>query len=1373
MCKGLPMELHDIRTLKNMLDFAVEKYPENDFILYKENGATARKSYTQFQQSADAFSRMLIQRGLRGAHVAVIGPTCFEWIVTYFGTVAADSVIIPLAANETQEMNLQLCAFGDADVLVFSKKQEGLYRLVKEKLPRVKLFISMDGLVQEDDVLPFAAIGDDYAGKYDGEPAADRFCTLLFTSGTTGFPKGVMLNQYNLVNSAMSVWEYDDAMRVFCCLPISHAYCFTTNIVKVIFRGAAVCVNSDMAELLADIRLFAPQSIVCVPLIANKLMGGALRYAKTRPDLEESDAVKEFLGGCGKIVSGGAPLEAANNARYTQAGMIVLNGYGMTECSPIIANNTISFRKNGSVGRTIPCMQVKIENGEILVKGAGVMLGYYKNEEATAQAFTQDCWLHTGDLGYIDEEGFLFITGRCKNLILLDNGENVSAEFLEERFAKAALVQEVVAYGQDGMICVEIFPNAEYVSSHAIDDVSAAVSSLIAEINKELAVFQRITSFVLRDTPFERTASSKIKRTDGRPVAKAAVEKPLTPAEKKVCSAVCEVLNKEEVGINQNFFAIGGNSLSATELAVTLNIGTQSVYDYPVLRELARLLADERTSDEKGVEGINSVISKTAGQGADVKPYKTVLLTGAAGFLGAHVFRELLDRDVTIYCLVRNKERFEKQIEYYFGKLSYPQAHIVIGNIEKENLGLSPYLYAQLCKEVDAVFHVAANVHHAGDYAQLKKTNVDGTENCIAFAKAAGAVLHHTSTVSVHGAATVPQGNKTAKFDEFTLAIGQHFAENVYIHSKYRAEEAVLTARLDGVCSNIYRIGNLTWRACDGLFQINTDDNGFLHRIRAMLKLGLLSSAADKYPMDLTAVDECAKAFVGLAFSGKVNEIYHLYNPNYLSAENLFRFLAVPFRHASPLEVIETAFANTHDRDIQVYMFYMLISGRSANIETSCRFTLQRMNALGLCWSVPDAEYLRKGNNCLPSETMQIKAMRSSGGVMTPIQKLFVSTLRKADLPASEMFRGNDSLLLLAQYMKNSGIKKPLVITFSAALQFDHVQEFLAAFNNNYALFTDIPGEPSLSCVRDCIAVYKETQCDGIVAVGGGSVLDCAKVSALCVGNDGKHPDAVCGLFADAAPAVPFYAVPTTAGTGSEMTVFAVITDDDKQMKTPYLSDRFLPLAVALDPALTVGLPYAATAATGLDALSHAIEAYLSLYADYFPEDRDAAPLVCKLVFDNLLTACEKPDCLAARLHMLEAANLGGQAFRRISTGYIHAIAHRLGEFYHLAHGVAIGCCIVPVLHAYLPFGEKPLAKLAVFCGFASQETDTAQAAQLFIDAVESLTEKLQILQDVVFDGDYTELIIDRAQDEVKSLGYPRPFSDAQLKEIVKQITEI
>ena len=175
--------------------------------------------------------------------------------------------------------------------------------------------------------------------------------------------------------------------------------------------------------------------------------------------------------------------------------------------------------------------------------------------------------------------------------------------------------------------------------------------------------------------------------------------------------------------------------------------------------------------------------------------------------------------------------------------------HIVGGDIEKPLLGMRQELYDELAVKIDTVIHTAANVHHAGDYADLERTNVGGTKNVIEFAKKANAVLNHTSTTSLSGAGTVLEDRKNSVFDETKLYVGQHYADNVYIHSKYEAEKAVLNARKEGLRANIFRMGNLTWRVSDGLFQPNTDDNGFLHRVRALLKLGVVNDKMDKYPM--------------------------------------------------------------------------------------------------------------------------------------------------------------------------------------------------------------------------------------------------------------------------------------------------------------------------------------------------------------------------------------------------------------------------------------------------------------------------------------------------------------------------------------------
>lgn len=1369
-------DLTKLRNLKHMVDYAAGEFPEREFIQYKVAGTVEAKKYYQLKKDCDAFSIMLEQKGLKGAHVAVIGPTSYNWIVTYLGTAAAESIIVPLATAETVDMNCRLLDFADVDVLVFDEKSRALYESAKEKLHRIKLFISVDNTSFNEDIINFDDVLTEYAGVYEKEPCAEKTCAIMFTSGTTGFPKGVMLSHKNLVYSATSVHVACPTTKMFCCLPIYHGFCFTANITKSICRGKTVCVNDSLANLVPDLHLYKPDSIVAVPQIVKKLMAGALKYAKSKPDMTEEAAVKEFLGGnIIDIISGGAPLDAALNERFNATGVLVLNGYGMTECSPIISNNAVGNFRHGSVGMPIPCMDVKIVDGEILVKGPSVMQGYYKNEEATKKAFTEDGYLHTGDVGHFDEDGFLYITGRCKNLILLDNGENVSAEMLEDKFSFEPIVQEVVCFGENGAVYAEIFPDKDYIAQNNITDIDKAMVEMLMRVNSKLAVFQRVSAYILRDTPFERTASSKIKRTNAFNVKKAPPVLPKNEEEEKVFQAVKELLGIESISMTDNFFAIGGDSLGAVELAVSLNIKPQMVYDNPFLNVLADTISKTSETEADGIADINEKILETSGKTFE-KNYSNVLLTGATGFLGVHILKELIDADLKVFCIVRNEQRFYSQLKYYFDNISTEKVEVIKGDIEKEHFGLSEDKYMSLVNCIDAVYHVAANVHHAGDYAELKKTNVGGTINVIDFCLEADAEMHHTSTVSLHGAATVRQTYKNAVFHEKILNIGQHYCDNVYIHSKYRAEEAVICARRKGLKANIYRIGNLTWRTSDGKFQRNSSDNGFLRRIRAMIKLGIYHENMDKYPMDLTAVDECASAFVKLSMLNQTNEIYHLFNHKYLDTRDMFRFLDVKYRETSTTEMIETAFANISDRDIHVYLFYMIISGRSQNVPMYNDFTLSRLKETDFEWSEPDEYYLKlfsdgEGGLLFNFDNSAIQPMRKTGGILNPIQKLTLGVLRSAEPYESKVLNGCGKIFEIKNELSERGLKKPLIITIPGAEKIKGISSLFSAFAEKPVVFCDIKAEPTLRNVDVALEMYIENSCDCVVGIGGGSVLDTAKIVALKANNQGSVIDDICKLECDANRCVPLILCPTTAGTGSEVTFFAVVTDEEENKKRPFVSDKFLPDVIVLDPELTLTVPPESTVYTGIDALSHAVESYLSLFSASFEDDMKLAPEVCKTVLCELEKAYNCPDDIISREKLQLAAFNAGLSFRRIGTGYVHAIAHRIGEYCHIPHGFAIALCFAPVLRAYLPFGEKRLSELALYCNLGSTKLSDAENAEAFISAVEALTKKFRISEkDVLFNYEYLDEVILRTQEEAKIIGYPRPFSDAELREIILSI---
>ncbi len=1347
------------RNFKHLLDTCARDFGDVHFMEYKVNGEVCAKTYADFKADADAVSRYIESLGLKNVHVALIGGASYEWVTAFFGIVDTGCAAVPLAPAETDEMNVKLVDFADCRAFVFDSKHESLYRKLKAQVPSVTYFISVDNSSNTADVKNIGDIYEEFAGDYQNDPPGDSLCAIMYTSGTTGFPKGVMLSHRNLIATGTYVHEAYPTQRMLGVLPYHHAFGLTGNITKIMANARTLCLCDDFRNVAADLQLYKPNGMLAVPQMVKFMMNAAFRYARDHADeMTESEAVKAFFGGKFTTIScGSAPLDKDLNERYNATGIGVYNGYGMTECAPIVSNNVGRFNKSGSVGRLIPCMEGRIVKGEIQLRGLNVMMGYYKNPEATKEAFTEDGWLRTGDLGYFDADGYLYITGRSKNLILLDNGENVSAEFLEGKLSNYPVIKECVCYGDNGAICAEIYPDEALAADQGIADIPAYIEKVIRAVNETLAAYQRIQSWTLRDIPFEKTASQKIKRGLAHGTTPRQIVAPVSEQECRVYDAVLEQLDSQNVSMTDNFFTVGGNSLNAVELAISLNVTPQTVYDHPVLTDLASCVAEVETGAEPRVPGINEIISKTKLDTVSA-PYGNVLLTGATGFLGVHILKELVDAGKTVYCLVRSEKRLFENVGYYFGDFRSDRIIAVHGNIEAPDLGLGDD-YSAWAEKIDTVFHVAANVHHAGDYADLERTNVQGTKNVIAFCMAANAVLQHTSTVSVHGAATVIEQTENAVFDEEILDIGQRYTDNVYIHSKYRAEEEVLLARQKGLKANIYRIGNLTWRASDGKFQRNSADNGFLHRLHAILKLGIYHENMDKYPMDLTAVDECARAYVLLALSGVENHIFHMFNQNYLDVRDLFAMLGREWRFASTAETIEIMNANLTDRDIHVYMFYMIISGRSSEVEMVNRRTVKRLKKLGFVWSKPDLAYMTAGGN-LDYAPVQLKPA-GKGGSVTPIGKLTLGVLKNAVPKAPQLICGENSVLLLEKALKKRGLKKPLVIT--VPFEMKTVRELISRLGG-VPVFTDIAAEPTVGDTTNALRAYVENGCDCVVGIGGGSVLDVSKITALRAANPGSFVEDIARLDSECAPAVPLLLAPTTAGTGSEATLFAVATEEEKNKKRPFTSDKFLPDVVVLDPVLTETVPKMSTAFTGIDALSHAVEAHLTLFGAAFPEDVALAPGAAKTVFDTLETCVNEPHNLVARADMQQAAYNAGKSFGRAGTGYIHAVAHRFGEFYHVPHGLAIAAAFTPVLRAYLPFAADKMAALAKECG-------VGETAEDLIAAVDGLITRLGIdIHTIPYKEEDCFEIARKAQEEAKLVGYPRFFTDAEVRALVDGI---
>ena len=313
---------------------------------------------------------------------------------------------------------------------------------------------------QDEQAYSFWQLLEKQEAGYSYEPEPDQLCTIMFTSGTTGKSKGVMLTRRNLAENATCLdMKIPPRTTILSVLPIHHAYCLSMDILKGISLGSIICINDSLLRVAKNIRLFQPDMI----------------------DLFES------------------------------YGITILQGYGMTECAPVISTNVSWDIRKNSVGKLLPNCEAKVVDKELWVRGSSVMQGYYHMPEETKETLV-DGWLRTGDLGYVDEDGFVYLTGRKKNLIITKNGENVSPEELENKIGEARLVQEILVREKEGVIEAEIFPDLDYVKKKRIKNVEEELQKVIDAYNQEAPAYKRVYKLKVREREFEKTPSKKIKR---------------------------------------------------------------------------------------------------------------------------------------------------------------------------------------------------------------------------------------------------------------------------------------------------------------------------------------------------------------------------------------------------------------------------------------------------------------------------------------------------------------------------------------------------------------------------------------------------------------------------------------------------------------------------------------------------------------------------------------------------------------------------------------------------------------------------------------------------------------------------------------------
>ena len=499
-----------VENLRDIVKYSALNYGEQAAYRYKVKKEVEEKSYNQVYQDSMAVSRMVEAFGLKGKHIAIIGTTTYQWIMTYFGVTGSASVAVPIDAQLPADAICELLNRADVEMLVYDEVRADIIASVKEQCPQIKQIISMQAEEENDGVLSWKKLVEEHRGEYETEIDPNQLCTILFTSGTTGKSKGVMLSHRNLVENATCLdMKIPVGTVSMTLLPINHVYCLTMDIIKGMYIGTIICINDSIMHVQKNMKLFQPEIILLVPLVIESIYAKLKAAGNLLP--KKLIAQQAFGGKLKTICSGGAYLNPEYVEKFAEYGITILQGYGMTECSPVISNNLEWDNRVGSVGKLLPNCEAKIVDEEIWVKGSSVMMGYYKMPEETAETL-EDGWLKTGDLGYVDEDGFVYITGRKKNLIILANGENVSPEEIENQISKEDLVKEIIVRETDKVIQAEIFPDYEYAKKKHIRDIQAGLQEIIDEYNKTAPVYKRILDLIVRETEFEKNTSKKIKR---------------------------------------------------------------------------------------------------------------------------------------------------------------------------------------------------------------------------------------------------------------------------------------------------------------------------------------------------------------------------------------------------------------------------------------------------------------------------------------------------------------------------------------------------------------------------------------------------------------------------------------------------------------------------------------------------------------------------------------------------------------------------------------------------------------------------------------------------------------------------------------------
>ena len=938
-------------------------------------------TYREINEKSDALAQKMINLGIREQDVVgtYLDRTAYT-VISQIAVLKAGGVFLPIDhryPKDRIDYMLNDCA---VKLILTDKELNNEWNVE---------YLNLDNY-DFDDVLHTKVVNN-----------SDDACYIIYTSGSTGKPKGCVLMHKGLANFCANnnIVPYAETLShqtVVSVNTISFDYFIAETLLPLV-HGWTVVIASEEESTHKDLfeELIRKHRVNIIETTPTRL------EIYTKNEKEDSYFQQIQL----VVTSGEALTEELLKHIRDICDAKVFNPLGPSECS--VWNVGGDFKTGVTIGSPIANTQIYILDknnkplpigvpGELCIAGEGVGKGYLNRPELTAEKFVTNPFAteenhhgkimyHTGDLACWRADGEIEYLGRIDTQVKI-RGLRIELGEIENVMSGFAGIQlTAVADKRDEN-------NHQYLVGYYTSEQEIDEKKLRIHLSSKLAKYM-IPNYFMRLDTMPMTASGKIDRKNLPVPDFTTMEKdyvaPATEMETNLCKLLGEILHIEKVGVEDDFFEYGGDSLGAIEYVAKahgmgVEMSLQNVFDYPTVRSLCDFLQGEKkekvqykeTDFDKYKELFDRNVIKE-GEKFEKKSLGNVLLTGATGFLGAHILNELMQKEIgKIYCLVRSNKaddrrgRLREILKYYFGDRYESEINKriipIIGDIEQK--GLSD----EIPTDVQTVIHTAASVKHYGSYSYFNRINTEGTAHVVEYAKKIGANLIHISTLSVSGNSmaddfSVYHSDEEKFFYETSLYIGQPL-DNVYIHSKFEAERKVYDAMLEGLNAKVIRVGNLTNRASDYMFQPNYTSNAFLTRVKAILEFGLFPDYLMNLYAEFSPIDKTAEGIVKIAQYADKQCVFHLNSNKVIYFE---RFLEVVHKLGISMEVVSGAEFNralqeTIKKSNTEYIFEAFQNDMDeqgklvydSNIRIKNDFTLWFLEKVGFEWNETDMEYI-------------------------------------------------------------------------------------------------------------------------------------------------------------------------------------------------------------------------------------------------------------------------------------------------------------------------------------------------------------------------------------------------------------------------------